>query len=68
MEGSCTKRVRSIAFIIKVIIIKGGICMEYEYDSIFYQWIGIEKTELYYEVHLVQLDEGFFTMFILTMK
>lgn len=34
--------------------------MEYEYDSIFYQWIGIEKTELYYEVHLVQLDEGFF--------
>ena len=33
--------------------------MEYEYDSMFYQWIGIEKSELYYEVHLVQLDEGF---------
>lgn len=33
--------------------------MKYEYDSMFYQWIGIEKSELYYEVHLVQLDEGF---------
>lgn len=33
--------------------------MEYEYDSMFYKWIGIEKSELYYEVHLVQLDEGF---------
>lgn len=33
--------------------------MEYEYESMFYQWIGIEKSELYYEVHLVQLDEGF---------
>lgn len=34
--------------------------MEYEYDNMFYQWIGMEKSELYYEVHLVQLDEGFF--------
>lgn len=33
--------------------------MEYKYDSMFYEWIEIEKNELYYEVHLVELDEGF---------
>lgn len=31
-----------------------------EYDNMFYQWTGIEKFELNYEVQLVKLDEGFF--------
>lgn len=34
--------------------------MKFEYDNMFYKYMGIKKEDLYYEVHLSQLDEGFF--------